>query len=237
MIQRVEARASRLLVTGVEEGPCQLLAQWLVEMGRQVVVQKPTEHQGVVPSTWVFLVTGRADLDRLPSSSHQARGGGRLYPQVAILTQPSWPRPLAILRRDMDAAVVLPVSSALLLAVFDEVERAAPYPRPLVLLPQRMVLEAPQISPDEVAVPVVRLTPREQEILELLDRDFSNEEIARRLFISPHTVKRHLEHLFRKLKAGSRHEATRNAHRWGLLRTRKGDRMWSLENPGTWDLH
>ncbi|MCL6564380.1 MAG: LuxR C-terminal-related transcriptional regulator, partial [Firmicutes bacterium] len=78
----------------------------------------------------------------------------------------------------------------------------------------------------------VRLTRREQEILELLDRDLSNEEIARLLVISPHTVKRHLEHLFHKLEAGSRHEATRNAHRWGLLRTRKGDHWWTTESQG-----
>jgi DNA-binding NarL/FixJ family response regulator len=227
MIERVEAETSRLVVTGLQEGACHLLAQWLTEMGRHVVLANtPMEYQRRGPSIWVCLASNREDLQHLPSPPRHALTNERLFPQVAILAKPSWPLLTDVLRRDVDAAVVLPVSSELLLSVLDEVERAAPFSHPLVLLPQRMVLEVPQFYPAELPTPKVRLTRREREILELLDLDFSNEEIARRLFISPHTVKRHLEHLFRKLEAGSRHEATRNAHRWGLLRTRKSDRLW-----------
>jgi two-component system nitrate/nitrite response regulator NarL len=51
------------------------------------------------------------------------------------------------------------------------------------------------------------LTPREIEVLDALGNGLSNKAAARRLGISPHTVKFHIESLFRKLGAGSRAEA------------------------------
>lgn len=56
-------------------------------------------------------------------------------------------------------------------------------------------------------VPAVLLTPREIEVLAALGNGLSNKETARRLGISPHTVKFHIESLFRKLGASSRAEA------------------------------
>jgi DNA-binding NarL/FixJ family response regulator len=53
----------------------------------------------------------------------------------------------------------------------------------------------------------VLLTPREIEVLVALGNGLSNKAAARRLGISPHTVKFHIESLFRKLGAGSRAEA------------------------------
>jgi two-component system, NarL family, nitrate/nitrite response regulator NarL len=51
------------------------------------------------------------------------------------------------------------------------------------------------------------LTPREIEVLAALSDGLSNKEAARRLGISPHTVKFHIESLFKKLGAASRAEA------------------------------
>jgi DNA-binding CsgD family transcriptional regulator len=51
------------------------------------------------------------------------------------------------------------------------------------------------------------LTPREIEVLTALADGLSNKAAARRLGISPHTVKFHIEQLFRKLGAGCRAEA------------------------------
>jgi DNA-binding CsgD family transcriptional regulator len=53
----------------------------------------------------------------------------------------------------------------------------------------------------------VLLTPREIEVLTAVGNGMSNKETARRLGISPHTVKFHIESLFRKLGASSRAEA------------------------------
>jgi two-component system, NarL family, nitrate/nitrite response regulator NarL len=55
--------------------------------------------------------------------------------------------------------------------------------------------------------PLPVLTPREIEVLTAFGDGLSNKETARRLGISPHTVKFHGESLFRKLGAGSRAEA------------------------------
>jgi DNA-binding CsgD family transcriptional regulator len=58
--------------------------------------------------------------------------------------------------------------------------------------------------PEEASV---LLTPREVEVLTALGNGLSNKAAARQLGISPHTVKFHIESLFRKLDATSRAEA------------------------------
>ena len=61
------------------------------------------------------------------------------------------------------------------------------------------------------------VTNREVDVLELLAERLSNKEIARRLVISPATVKRHTLSIYRKLGVGSRREAVAKARRLGLL--------------------
>jgi two-component system response regulator NreC len=61
------------------------------------------------------------------------------------------------------------------------------------------------------------LTPREQEVLELLAEGKTNEEIAEKLVISRHTVARHRENLMRKLELHSRAELVKYAIRKGLI--------------------
>ena len=61
------------------------------------------------------------------------------------------------------------------------------------------------------------LTQRELEILPLLQRRYSNEEIARELGISVLTVKRHTGSLYAKLQVSGRKEAVRRAGSLGLL--------------------
>jgi DNA-binding NarL/FixJ family response regulator len=52
-----------------------------------------------------------------------------------------------------------------------------------------------------------RLTPREQEILALIDEGMSNKEIARKLSIEVRTVKNHVHNLLEKLRVHRRGEA------------------------------
>ena len=61
------------------------------------------------------------------------------------------------------------------------------------------------------------LTPRESEILALIAEGMSNKVIARRLGISAHTVKYHLEAVFAKLGVNSRAEALSQGLRRGLV--------------------
>lgn len=62
-----------------------------------------------------------------------------------------------------------------------------------------------------------RLTPREIEILRAIGEGMSNKEVARRLGISAHTVKFHLEAIFEKLGAASRAEAVAKGLRRGVI--------------------
>ena len=60
------------------------------------------------------------------------------------------------------------------------------------------------------------LTPREVEVLSLVGQGMSNKAIARRLAISAHTVKYHLEAIFAKLGVRSRAEAVTRGLRLGV---------------------
>jgi DNA-binding NarL/FixJ family response regulator len=62
----------------------------------------------------------------------------------------------------------------------------------------------------------VLLTPREIEVLAAIADGLGNKEIARRLDISLHTVKFHIESVFRKLGVRSRAEAVTKG--WDILR-------------------
>ncbi|MEU4563512.1 response regulator transcription factor [Actinoplanes sp. NPDC023936] len=57
----------------------------------------------------------------------------------------------------------------------------------------------------------VRLSRREHDVLSLAAEALSNSQIARRLFISEGTVKRHMRHVFGKLNAVSRIDAVNKA--------------------------
>ncbi len=62
------------------------------------------------------------------------------------------------------------------------------------------------------------LTAREREILGLIARGHSNAAIASRLFVSPHTVRNHVTHIFAKLQVADRAQAIVRAREAGLGR-------------------
>ena len=68
---------------------------------------------------------------------------------------------------------------------------------------------------DEPGAPL--LTPREVEILAMIGEGASNKAVARRLGISAHTVKFHLEAVFRKLGVSTRAEAVARGLRQRLI--------------------
>lgn len=61
------------------------------------------------------------------------------------------------------------------------------------------------------------LTPRQSEVLRLLSRGASTDEIADALHVSKETVRNHIRHILRALGAHSRLEAVAFAYREGLL--------------------
>ena len=78
--------------------------------------------------------------------------------------------------------------------------------------------EAPAVSPP----PGRALSPREQEVLELIARGFSYADIARLKEVSVHTVQTHIKNLYGKLAVRSKSEAVYEATQMGLLQPPKG---------------
>jgi DNA-binding NarL/FixJ family response regulator len=74
----------------------------------------------------------------------------------------------------------------------------------LQLVPARQAVSAPRST---AAPSSVRLTAREQEILERITAGDSNKEIARAFDLSLHTVKRHVANILTKLGVSSRVQA------------------------------
>jgi DNA-binding NarL/FixJ family response regulator len=66
------------------------------------------------------------------------------------------------------------------------------------------------------------LTEREREILELIARGMSNQEIVNRLVVSPKTVRNHVSNIFSKLQVRDRAEAIVRAREAGLGGERQG---------------
>lgn len=80
------------------------------------------------------------------------------------------------------------------------------------------ILEQDQ-SPDAMALqqPLDRLTPRENEILRMMARGASNQEIAEVFVLTVGTVKGHVNHILSKLGARNRTEAVARARELGLI--------------------
>ena len=73
--------------------------------------------------------------------------------------------------------------------------------------PVLRALTSRQRTVRDVEQVLARLTPREQEVLRLLGEGLTRTEIARRLRVSPHTARTHLQRLLVKLSLHSQLEA------------------------------
>lgn len=75
----------------------------------------------------------------------------------------------------------------------------------------------PSPQQEEVTEDVPHLTPRETEVLGMVARGYTNNEIAELLEMSFHTVTSHIKHIYRKLSVRSRSEAIFEASQLGIL--------------------
>jgi DNA-binding CsgD family transcriptional regulator len=89
-------------------------------------------------------------------------------------------------------------------------EDVLPQPLPPQLL--RWLLDIGDRSTD---APLHRLSPREREVLALLGRGWSTAQIGRELYLSPHTVRTHIQNILQKLEMHARLEAATFATRHG----------------------
>jgi ATP/maltotriose-dependent transcriptional regulator MalT len=104
----------------------------------------------------------------------------------------------------------------------DEATFSAAYSEGRNLSPEQAIEYALEgrVMPDELssqpAYPA-GLSAREAEVLKLVAKGLTNAHIAQELFISPRTVDRHLNSIYKKLGVGSRSAATRFASDHDLL--------------------
>jgi len=81
----------------------------------------------------------------------------------------------------------------------------------------RLVRRLCEPAETEVGLVGADLTPREFEVLGLVARGLDNPEIARALFLSPHTVKNHVSSILIKLQVENRIQAAVRAVRGGIV--------------------
>jgi DNA-binding NarL/FixJ family response regulator len=78
------------------------------------------------------------------------------------------------------------------------------------------VTELAQVRRQDTKRPFGQLTQREFDILELVAEGLDNHAIARRLVLSPKTVRNHVSNVFTKIQANDRSHAIVMARRFGL---------------------
>ncbi len=85
------------------------------------------------------------------------------------------------------------------------------------LMRRKVVIVSPDFVLNESALQRLGISKREHEVLELMAKGHSNQEIAEKLFISVNTVKTHLGNLFLKLEASRRTQAIQRAKELRLI--------------------
>lgn len=150
---------------------------------------------------------------RMPrlSGIEVARRAQRSAPQTAIIVYTAYGE-RALLTEALDAGVKgfllkeAPLSD--LVRAVEMVSRGQTYVDPGL---------AGVLASSDAAAKVTRLTQRERDVLRLLADGLTNEEIGKRLFISPETVRTHVRKAMRKLDADTRTQAVATALRQSLI--------------------
>jgi len=89
---------------------------------------------------------------------------------------------------------------------------------------RKIINLAPTITEDTVAADGgVLLTERQIEILNLVALGFDAKEVGDELDISEHTVRHHIEKIYRRLQVNNRREAIRAGFKWGFLKHLRPD--------------
>jgi ATP/maltotriose-dependent transcriptional regulator MalT len=163
-------------------------------------------------SGYVAMGKGNADAARRyfeDACDLYARGGA---PFETGRTQMELARALGALGRVDAALETLRRAKSLLYDLHAEVEVARAERLIASLLTQSVTAEGSErkAKKDE-------LTKREIEVLRLVAEGLSNDSIAERLFVSDHTVHRHLANILNKLDVNTRAAAVAQAARRGLL--------------------
>ena len=88
---------------------------------------------------------------------------------------------------------------------------------PSIALKTLKLLKNATFLKTENTTETIVLSKKETEILQLISKGFSNKIIATNLYISPFTVKRHIENIYQKLQTHNRIELLDKARKNGLI--------------------
>jgi len=80
-----------------------------------------------------------------------------------------------------------------------------------------IIITNPNFQFDQSRLEKLGISKREYEVLELMAKGFSNQEIADKLFVSLNTIKTHSSNLFLKLEAKRRTQAIQRAKELQLI--------------------
>jgi len=149
---------------------------------------------------------------------------GEVERLAALATGAGGPGILALLSGDVSARAALGAGARGLLPRSASVERiaaaAGAVAQGLVVIEREIATDLLPEAEDvmvDIEPLIEPLTTRELEVLRLLAEGLPNKAIARRLDISEHTVKFHVNAILGKLAVGSRTEAVVRATRLGLI--------------------
>lgn len=87
----------------------------------------------------------------------------------------------------------------------------------LRLTRKKVVIVGPEFTLNEAELQRLGISKREHEVLELMARGLSNQEIADKLFVSLNTIKTHISNLFLKLEVGRRTQAIQKGKELRLI--------------------
>ncbi|MDP3313677.1 response regulator transcription factor [Lutibacter sp.] len=88
---------------------------------------------------------------------------------------------------------------------------------PSIALKTLKLLRNPILSENDVKIDEIKLTHRETDILEHLSKGLNYNEIADNLIISPSTVRKHIENIYKKLQVHNKMEAVLKAKKQKLI--------------------
>jgi two-component system, NarL family, response regulator LiaR len=82
---------------------------------------------------------------------------------------------------------------------------------------RKVILVGPEFVFNETELQRLGISKREHEVLELMAKGLSNQEIADKLFVSLNTIKTHTSNLFLKLEVSRRTQAVQKAKELRLI--------------------
>ncbi|MBU2920141.1 response regulator transcription factor [Winogradskyella psychrotolerans] len=88
---------------------------------------------------------------------------------------------------------------------------------PSIALKTLKLLRNPFVAEDKKAIETIKLTDREVDVLEQLSKGLSYNAIADNLILSTGTIRKHIEHIYRKLQVHNKLEAVQKARRNNLI--------------------